>query len=119
MNVRSLRACTRVLPLRVSVIVAVAAAIVAETRASAGDRAFGEYLSGECVTCHQTSGRSTEGIPAIVAWPDDQFIAVLKSYKEKHRDNPVMQTIAGRLSDEEIAALAAYFGSLPKQATGN
>jgi cytochrome c553 len=25
----------------------------------------------------------------------------------------VMQTIAARLSDEEIAALAAYFGSLP------
>jgi cytochrome c553 len=99
-------------------IVALAAAVL-PANAGAGDRAFGEYLSGECVTCHQTSGRSPTGIPSIVAWPDDQFIAVLKSYKEKHRDNPVMQVIAGRLSDEEMAALAAYFGSLPAKTSSN
>lgn len=100
----------------IAAFVTMAAAAV-PANAGAGDRAFGEYLSGECVTCHQTSGRSSTGIPSIVAWPDDQFVAVLKSYKEKHRDNPVMQVIAGRLSDEEMAALAAYFGSLPAKTT--
>ena len=30
-------------------------------------------------------------------------------YKDKQRDNPVMQTIAGRLEAGDIAALAAYF----------
>jgi cytochrome c len=119
MRARLQRAHARRLPLGVTMIVAIAASSVAQSRASAGDRAFGEYLSGECVTCHQMSGRAADGIPAIVAWPEDQFIAVLKSYKEKHRDNPVMQTIAGRLSDEEIAALAAYFGSLPAKTTSN
>jgi cytochrome c553 len=87
--------------------------------ANAADRAFGEYLSAECVACHQVSGRATGAIPPIVAWPDDQFVAVLKSYKKKERDNPVMQTIAARLSDEEMAALAAYFGSLPARSTRN
>jgi cytochrome c553 len=33
-------------------------------------------------------------------------------YRAKRRYNAIMQTIAARLSDEEIAALAAYFGSL-------
>jgi cytochrome c553 len=79
-----------------------------------GDRAFGEYLSGECVTCHQVSGRY-DGIPPIVGWPESGFIDVMNEYRSKRRANPVMQTIAGRLSDDEVAALAAYFGSLAPQ----
>ncbi len=83
------------------------------TPASAGgDRALGEYLASECTTCHQISGRRTGLIPSIVGWPEDQFVAVMESYREKHRDNPIMQTIAGRLSHDELAALASYFGSL-------
>ncbi|HZB37845.1 MAG TPA: c-type cytochrome [Beijerinckiaceae bacterium] len=76
-----------------------------------GDRAFGEYLSAECVTCHQLTG-GFAGIPPIVGWPDESFVAVMNEYKLKQRPNAVMQTLAARLSDEEIAALAAYFGSL-------
>lgn len=79
--------------------------------ARAADPAYGQYLSSECVTCHRADGQD-KGIPAIVGWPSDQFVAVLKSYKVKDRDNQIMQTIAGRLSDDEMAALAAYYGSL-------
>ena len=81
--------------------------------AVAGDIALGEYLSGECVTCHRKDGQD-KGIPAIIGWPADQFAAVMLSFKHKDRPNPVMQTIAGRLSDDEMAALAAYFESLKK-----
>jgi len=73
-----------------------------------GDPAYGEYLSGECVTCHQASG-ADEGIPSITGWPEDDFVTVLHAYKNAHRPHPVMQLIAKNLSDEEIAALAAYF----------
>jgi len=76
--------------------------------AAAGDRELGQYLSSECVTCHRTSG-GAQGIPKITGWPEDQFIAVMKAYKDKQRENPVMQTIAGRLEAGDIAALAAYF----------
>ncbi len=75
------------------------------------DKAFGQYLSSECVTCHQLTGRS-EGIPSIVGWPEQTFVAIMDEYRQKRRDNPIMQTIAGRLSDQEIAALAAYFASV-------
>jgi cytochrome c553 len=78
---------------------------------AAPDVALGEYLAGECVTCHQRSGRG-DGIPSIVGWPAESFIAVIASYKSKERDNVVMQTIAARLKDDEIQALAAYFESL-------
>lgn len=80
--------------------------------AADGDIAYGQYLSNECVTCHQLSGQSVGAVPPIVGWPADQFIAVLQSYRKKERENQVMETIAGRLSDEEMRALAAYFGSL-------
>lgn len=80
-----------------------------------GDRELGEYLSSQCTGCHQISGRSVGGVPAIVAWPEDGFIAVMQSYKKGERDNETMRVISHRLSNEEVAALAAYFGSLPDQ----
>lgn len=86
------------------------------TSASAGDRELGRYLSAECVTCHQASGAATGGVPPIVGHPEVQFVALMNAYKEKQRVNPVMQTIAGRLSAEDIAALAAYFGGLSPSA---
>ncbi|WP_050927665.1 c-type cytochrome [Aestuariivita boseongensis] len=76
-----------------------------------GDPEYGEYLSGECTTCHQAAG-GDDGIPSIVLWPEEDFVVALHAYKNKQRAHPVMQMIAGRLSDEEIAALAAYFGNL-------
>lgn len=77
-----------------------------------GDRELGEYLSSQCTGCHQLSGRTAGGVPSIVAWPEDQFIAVMDSYKEGVRENETMRVISHRLSLEEIAALAAFFGSL-------
>ena len=84
---------------------------------AAGDRDLGQHLSSECVTCHNPLGKNPAGVPPIAGWPEDQFVAVMNSYKDKQRDNPVMQTIAGRLKTDEIEALAAYFSGLkpPKE----
>jgi cytochrome c len=76
-----------------------------------GDPAYGEYLSSECITCHQSDG-SDQGIPSITGWPAEDFAAAMHAYKEKLRPHPVMQMMAGRLSNDEIAALAAYFTTL-------
>lgn len=108
------RACVSLSFRRPSGPVLACAILVATTSSSlaSGDRALGEYLSSECTTCHQLSGRHEGGIPSIVGWPEDQFVAVMDSYRQKHRENVTMQTIAGRLSPDELAALASYFGSL-------
>ena len=76
-----------------------------------GDPEYGEYLSGECTTCHQADG-SADGIPSITYWPQEDFVVAMHAYKNKQRAHPVMQMIAGRLNDEEIAALAAYFQNI-------
>lgn len=84
---------------------------LASSCAHAADSAFGEYLSAECVTCHQITGHVSGSIPAIVGWPEKAFIEALSAYKTGARDNAVMRNIAARLSDDEIAALAAYFAT--------
>ena len=76
-----------------------------------GDHDYGAYLSSECTTCHQASG-ADKGIPSITGWPSDDFVIAMHAYKEKYRPHPVMQMIAGRLSNDEIASLATYFNSL-------
>lgn len=76
-----------------------------------GDAEYGEYLSSECLTCHQRDG-SADGIPSITRWPEEDFVVAMHAYKNKLRPHPVMQMMAGRLNNEEIAALAAYFKAL-------
>ncbi|MBX9841609.1 MAG: hypothetical protein K2Z80_07370 [Xanthobacteraceae bacterium] len=93
------------------VVVALAAGLASAPVEAQGDRALGEYLSSECVTCHQLSGRY-QGIPPIVGWPEQSFVEIMEEYRSKKRDNQVMQTIAGKFSKDEVAALAAYFGSV-------
>ncbi|MGH1413655.1 MAG: c-type cytochrome [Pelagimonas sp.] len=83
----------------------------AETLAIVGDADYGEYLASECVTCHQIDG-DDDGIPGIAYWYEEDFVIAMHAYKQKLRPHPVMQMMASRLSDEEIAALATYFANL-------
>jgi len=85
--------------------------VAPEILAIRGDPAYGQYLSGECTTCHQADG-GAEGIPSIVGWPVEDFVVAMHAYKKNIRQNPAMNMMASRLSDEEIAALAAYFNAL-------
>lgn len=79
-----------------------------------GDPEYGEYLSSECITCHRADGED-EGIPSITNWYPEDFVVAMHHYKNKLRPHPVMQMMASRLSNEEIAALAAYFETLTNE----
>jgi cytochrome c553 len=75
-------------------------------------KAYGEYLSRECTTCHRIDG-TDNGIPSIIGWDSEQFITTLKFYKDGLRGNPAMISVAKSLDEEQVRALATYFGSLP------
>ena len=85
--------------------------VVTRVLALDGDPAFGEYLGGECVTCHQASGAAS-GIPPIRGLPVDYFVQAMVEYKLGARTNTVMKLMTARLSDEEIAALAVYIAGM-------
>jgi len=95
----------------IRLVLASAAGLASVPATAQGDKALGQYLSSECVTCHQLSGRH-HGIPPIVGWPEQSFVEIMDEYRSKKRGNPVMQTIAAKFSKDEIAALAAYFGGV-------
>ena len=76
-----------------------------------GDIAYGEYLASDCQTCHRADN-SNEGITGINGREIIEIVYDLHEYKNKYRENQVMQMMAGGLGDEEIAALASYFASL-------
>jgi cytochrome c553 len=87
------------------------------TRAFAADDtkllAYGKHLSAECSGCHRIDGVDN-GIPSITGWVQVDFIATIGFFKEGSRQNPAMTSVARSLDDEQVKALAAYYGSLPK-----
>jgi cytochrome c553 len=78
-------------------------------------RSYGRHLAQECSGCHRPDGIDN-GIPSIVGWDTERFVATLRFYKTGARTNPVMVSVAGSLDDEQLSALAAYYGSLPRPA---
>lgn len=79
--------------------------------AMAGDVPYGEYLSGECASCHVAGAASANGVPQIDGLDREAMILALFQYRIGARDNQTMVNVAARLSDEEIVALADYFAS--------
>ena len=83
----------------------------AENLLDGADVGYGEYLSGECVTCHSQKGVD-KGIPVINGLDAEVFATVMHSYKAGDIQHPVMQMVAGRLDGEQIASLAVYFAAI-------
>ena len=83
------------------------------TAAPAADIELGRYLSSECMTCHGTA-KADSTIPNIFGLSEMHIAEVIRAYRAKALPNPVMQSIASRLNDEDIAALALYFATAKK-----
>lgn len=90
------------------------AAMAITAPAKASDKAFGEYLASECAGCHRPTGPQVGGVRVIHGMAADELIKALKEYRDKTRANNMMQNIAGKLKDDEIEALAAYYSSLAR-----
>jgi cytochrome c553 len=65
-----------------------------------------------CAACHGAAGISvSETIPNLAGQRAGYIQAQLRALKDGSRKNPIMNAIAGQLSDAEIANVAAYFSS--------
>ena len=74
------------------------------------DADYGEYLAGECLTCHGVE--QSEGVPRISGVDKTHLISELIKFQNGTRDNPTMSSIAKALGEEEIASLAEHFSNL-------
>ena len=75
--------------------------------------ALGKHLAQECTTCHRIDG-TDNGIPSIVGLDPEYFAGTIGFYQRGERTNQAMESVAQSLDDEQVAALAAYYASLPK-----
>lgn len=79
-----------------------------------GDPAVGEELAKTrmCAGCHGLNGVSPMPIyPHLVGQHGAYLVKALTDFREKRRTDPTMNAMAGSLTDEDIAHLAAYFSS--------
>jgi cytochrome c553 len=100
----------------VLVVVAVAAQAQGETM---GDARRGKEKISMCVGCHgipdyRTAYPEVYSVPMIAGQSPAYIMKALEEYKSGDRDHPTMRAIARSLSAQEMADLAAYFGTAAK-----
>lgn len=82
------------------------------SEAQAGDAAAGEARYAEtCINCHGKAGKGMASFPSIVGRDAAYITGRLTSYRAREKVGPnsaIMMSWAEKLSDEEIANLAAY-----------
>lgn len=62
-------------------------------------------LAVSCHTCHGGQG----AIPPITGMEEGAFITLMQAFRDQPAEATIMPRFVTGLSDEEIAALAAYF----------
>ncbi|MDO9104606.1 MAG: c-type cytochrome [Methylovulum sp.] len=94
-------------------------ACIAMTSAYAADPKAGAQKATVCLGCHGPQGKSSNAQWPNLAAQQPTYIAnQLNAYKSGIRENPMMQSIAANLGQDDINNLAAYFASLPAASAG-
>ena len=80
----------------------------------AGER--GLMAAQTCAGCHGTQGyiEHSAYVP-LAGMPREQFLKAMRSFADGSRPSTLMGPLARAFTDEEIAAMANYFSSLPKE----
>ena len=82
--------------------------------ALAADAAAGKALAEEsCADCHGEDGAGDADYPAIAGLAVDKFTKAMKEYQDGTRKkSPKMTKESKKLSDAQIADLAAFYATL-------
>jgi len=98
---------------RLAIAALVAAGVVPVPPAQAGDAAAGKALAEACADCHGEDGKGDEDFPAVAGMSEADFTQAMVEYRDGTRsDSKQMTKAAKKLTDEEIADLAAYYATL-------
>ena len=96
------------------VIALVGTVSAAQAQGITPSAAAGEKKAAMCIGCHgipgyQASFPEVHKVPMIGGQSAKYIEAALNAYKKGDRKHPSMRGIAGSLTDEDIADLAAYY----------
>ena len=98
----------------ISLLLALAGAFLPVSAAFAQDAAAGEKKAAMCIGCHgikgyQSSFPQVHKVPMISGQGAKYIVAALTAYKKGERRHPTMRGIAGSLTDQDMADLAAFY----------
>lgn len=79
--------------------------------AQEADEALARHLASACASCHLI-GEPTQGIPDIHGMEPATLITIFNEYREGVRQHRLMNTIASRYTDEELAVLGDYLAGV-------
>ncbi|MNT84283.1 Cytochrome subunit of sulfide dehydrogenase [compost metagenome] len=67
-----------------------------------------------CTSCHGPSGRAPEGstIPSLAGRQQAELVAQMQAFRSGARPATVMHQIAKGYSDDQLAAIAAWFANV-------
>jgi cytochrome c553 len=85
---------------------------MAGTAQAAGDAAAGEAKAKGCVGCHGADGKGKGKNPPIAGKDEAAFVAVMGEYKSGAKKHSMMNMLAKKLSDQDMADLAVYYASM-------
>ncbi|MDO9572188.1 MAG: c-type cytochrome [Hydrogenophaga sp.] len=93
-----------------------AAALTAHAQGVTGDAQAGQKKADMCIGCHgipgyQNSFPEIHKVPMISGQSDKYIVSALTAYKKGDRKHPSMRGIAGSLSEQDMADLAAFYAS--------
>ena len=74
--------------------------------------AGGARLANACTSCHGIEGHSVGATPSLAGQAEAELIAKFKAFRDGTAPATIMNRIARGYTDDEIAALAAYFSSV-------
>ncbi|MCK5809983.1 MAG: c-type cytochrome [Cocleimonas sp.] len=72
-------------------------------------------VAAQCFQCHGTDGNSKTGIPSLNGLSDDTLIQLITARKTNNNANDLMHKQAGAYTNAEIAVIASYISTLPKE----
>ena len=75
----------------------------------AGDAAAGATKSKSCVACHGANGEGVAKNTKIAGMAVGKFKEAMAAYKSGTRKHAMMEMFAKKLSDADVADLAAYY----------
>lgn len=95
-------------------VAAVAGLLVAVsgTAHATGSADDGKTKAAQCAACHGTDGKGGGPNPPVIALDAAKFVAAMNDYKSGKRKHPMMEMLAKKLNDQDMADLASYYATL-------
>jgi cytochrome subunit of sulfide dehydrogenase len=64
-----------------------------------------------CSGCHATAAKADAGVPRLIGRNPADIVAAMQAFKSGQVPSTVMERIAKGFSDDEVKAIAAWYGA--------